>query len=696
MSFLGEIRRRKVFRVAAVYAVVGWLIIQVVGSIAGPLRLPEWLETVTIVLLIAGFPIAVILAWAFDITPGGIVSTPPATQADAKADPGQKFSYVVQSLVLLAVGFLVVDQYLLDRPPVDSLRMAGPDAQTHVNRFDLALPEGRSLRATDAGAVALSPDGRRFVYNTDDGLYLRSMDTLEARLIPGTQERLWSPVFTPDGRSVVFATESGQMRLSIDGGVPIALADSDALDSRSAPRPAPDGSVLYYEFQRGVLRATDTGGDPEILFAIPPEYEAFGPILLPDGNAVLLSLAPRGGNSWDNSEIAVEILSTGERRVLVERGSDARYVPTGHIVYRSGDILYGIAFDPDSLSVSGVPVPLVQGIMGPGPGVDLPAGNFDISSDGTLVYITGTAAGRKRSVLTWVDRLGIEEPLGFDAGIIAYPRLSPDGSRIAFATRDETPQVWVGDLTRRSLTRLTDGVDGLSPVWSPDGTRVIYGANRSILSRRADASTPAEQVIDFGISTLPNDRYYPRAISPDGQTLFTSSSEPPRRLGLLHVGAATGAEPLIVAQGEQVSAELSPDGGWLAYDSSESGSFEIYVRPYPDLEGSRTQISTSGGQDPVFSRDGTELFYWSDPGTIMSVTIETGPRGELVAGLPRTIVQGPYLHENIARQFDVSNDGERFVVLKPVNTSVADDADGARIVIVQNWFSELERLVPAE
>jgi Tol biopolymer transport system component len=301
--------------------------------------------------------------------------------------------------------------------------------------------------------------------------------------------------------------------------------------------------------------------------------------------------------------------------------------------------------------------------------------------------------------LTWVDRMGNEEPVGFEPRIFAYPRLSPDGSRIAFATREETADVWVGNLTRLSLTRLTEnGEDGLSPVWSPDGTRIIYGTARALFWRRSDGSTAAEQLVDFGEDMLPEDRYYPRSISPDGRTLFTSSAEPPRDIGVMRLGVDVGAEPLIATQGEQVGPELSPDGHWLTYDSNESGRFEVYVRPYPNIGDSRVQVSTNGGMDPVFSRDGTELFYWVDPGTIMSVTVRTGQNGEFVADLPRTAASGEYIKGNVARQYDVSSDGERFVVLKRADAAAAaaNDSDRARLVIVQNWFAELERLIPTD
>lgn len=702
MSLLGEIKRRKVFQVAAVYAVVAWLIIQVVGAVAEPLSLPEWFDTVVIVLLAVGFPVAVILAWAFDITPEGIRSASPTTAADVKVhSAGQRFSYFSQALVLVAVGFLVVDQYLFDEPLRPTSGDLSLSSDQPVNRFEYRLPEGQYLSngGMTSGAIALSPDGRHIVYSTQDGLYVRSMDSLEARPLNGAAGV--APSFAPDGKSIVYMTGGEHQRVSIAGGTPFSIARGEgAFDVTPVPRWGSDGSILFHsmgasEESSGIYRLPAAGGEPELLIAIPREYEAYGPTLLPDGDTVLFSLAPTGANTWVNAQIAGQSLATGERRVLVERGRDARYVKSGHLVYGLGSALYGVAFDADTLTVSGAPVQLVDDVMTAGLGIDAPSANFDIADDGTLVYLSGAAPeSRSRTLLTWVDRMGNEAPLGFEPRIFAYPRLSPNGSRIAFAIREEQTGVWVGDLARRTLTQLSPDAESISPVWATDGSRLIYGLSRSdrtsmIVSQPSDGSVAAEPVFAWeSVATR-----YPRSISPDGRILLVSNSGPPRDIGMLRLNGGAQIETLIATAGEEISAELSPDGRWLAYDSDESGRFEVYVRPFPNVNESRIQISVEGGRDPLFSRDGRELFYWLNPGTIMSVPVEYEPDGTFSAGLPRIVVQGDYVNQNAARQYDVSADGERFVVLKRIER---DNAEPARIIIVQNWVEELKSLVPSD
>jgi len=700
MSFLGEIKRRKVFQVAAVYAVVAWLVIQIVGAVNDPLNLPDWVDTVVIVLLAAGFPIAVILGWVFDITPEGIRSTAEAAVEAKTRTAGERFGYISQALVLVAVGFLVVDQYLFDEQANAPSSNANASAVRPVNRFEHRFPDNQELIGTLIGSIALSPDGRHIVYSTREGLYLRAMDELEAHPLRGAFGT--APSFAPDGESIVYLARDEYQRVSITGGTPISIAvEVGASDVTPAPRWASDGSILFTSFGagelgRGIYRLPAAGGEPELLVEIPPEYEAYGPTLLPDGDTLLFSLARNGANTWVDSQIVSQSLTSGDRRVLVERGRDARYLNTGHLVYGLGSALYGIAFDPDALTVIGTPVQLVDDVLTAGLGVDAPSANFDIADDGTLVYLSGTAVeGRSQTSLTRVDRTGNEQPLGFEPRIFAYPRLSPDGSRIAFAIREEQAGVWVGDLTRRTLTPLSPAGQSIAPVWDVDGSRVIYALNsvdesdRAIVSQPADGSVEAETIFAARSAEM----MYPRAMSSDGRVLLVSNDGPPRDIGMLRLDGVAGIEPLIATGAEEVSGELSPDGRWLAYDSDESGRSEIYVRPFPNVGDSRLQISVEGGVDPLFSRDGRELFYWSEPGTIMSVELQYDADGGLSASLPQVVIQGDYAKNNTARQYDVSADGEYFVVLKRAETG---EREPPRIVIVQNWVEELNSVVPRD
>jgi hypothetical protein len=689
MTFLGEIRRRKVFQVATVYAVVAWILIQVVTAVEAPLNLPDWVDTLVIVLLAAGFPVALLLGWIFDITPDGITTTvaEPAASTKSGVPSGQQLTYVTHTLVLLAVGFLVVNEFVFDEPRGVAEQRTAIAGTGIVNRFEFKVPEDQALDAVRWGAIAISPDGRRFAYITDDGIYLRSMGSIEPRLIPGTDEAISGMTFAADGQSVFYGSEGGLKQASIDNGGPLPASVAGERQSWSLGlRRGVDNSVLYYENRVGIFRMTP-GGPPELLIEVSTDFEAYGPQPLPGGDEILFAVAPRGPNTWDNGQIVVHRLSTGEQTVLVEHGSDPRYVETGHIVYGFGGALYGVAFDPATHAVSSSPVPLVQGVMTGGEGIDTPSHNFDISADGTLVYVAGSSPGRSRVTLVWVDRDGNEVPLGFEERIMAYPRLSPDGSRVAFATRGERNDVWVGDLARRTMSRLTVVAEGLSPVWSPDGSQLLYGYVRSLVSQAADGSTPP-------VTILPEDegspRWYPRSMSSDGSLLLLSSSEPPRDIGIFPIDGSAGARSLIATAGDEISPELSPDGRWLAYDSSESGRFEIYVRPFPDLDRGRIQVSVNGGRDPLFSREGDRLFYWVDPGTIMGVDIELDANGNLSAGIPRVVVRGDFVRENAARQYDISLDGDRFLVLRRAGRA---GRLAASIMIVQNWVDELQRLV---
>jgi len=688
MSFLSEIRRRKVFQVATVYAVVAWILIQVVTAIEAPLNLPDWADTLVIVLLAVGFPVALILGWVFDLTPEGIAATGPEPTGteSSRQTPGQTFSYVTQAMVLLAVGFLVANEFAFDRRQGAIERAAMTDGAAPVNRFEIDLPAAQALGALATGAIAISPDGRRFAFASGSGIYLRSMDSIESRLIADTEGNTQGMTFTSDGQFVIFSEKGGLKRVSISGGTPLALPLEQGRQAAIySPRRGPDDSILYYDRYVGIVRITKNG-ETERLADIAPDLEAYGPALLPGGEHVLLAVAPRGANSWDNSRIVAYKVSTGEQTVLIERGSDPRFVATGHIVYGFGGTIFAVAFDPASLTVTGTPVPLIQGVVAGGVGIDVPSHNFDVSADGTLVYITGWSPGRTPASLVWVDRDGVEQSLGFEPRIIAYPRLSPDGSRVAFATREGRTDIWVGDLARRSLTRLTVDGEGLAPVWSPDGLQLFHGGNRRIFRRAFDGSTAPESILDFSDAPA---TYYPRSISSDGSILLVSESEPPRDIGMFRIGGDR-VQGLISTPTQEISPELSPDGRWLAYDSDESGRFEVYVRPFPDVGSGRTQVSIEGGRDPLFSRDGRALFFWSDPGTIMSVDIENDSDGSFAVGVPHAVVEGDYLRANVSRQYDVAADGSRFLVLKPVALA---ERQSARIMVVQNWLAEVQRLV---
>jgi len=711
-SFLGEIKRRKVFQVAAVYAVVSWLIIQIVDVIGDPLSLPPWLDTVVIILLAAGFPIAVILAWAFDLTSHGIKTDAEVrTAGTAPRSPGQGVTFGIQILVLVAVGFLVVDQYLLEpRAGSASATSAGTvDMSGAVDRFDYELPEGRSFRSMNRRVIAVSPDGRSFVYNAADGFYLRRMDELEARLIPGTEApeaaafgtRASTPAFSPDGQAVAYYdTESRRLvRVALNGGPPVPISEiGREPTSISWER---DGTILYADFG-GIHRISEDGGTPERIVTMTEGLVTYGPSLLSDGDTLLFSMGSRG--SSDAVQVVAQSLSTGERATLVESGGAARYLPTGHLVYVLGDTLFGIAFDTGTLTVSGSAVPLVQGVMRLG-GVFSSAGGanqlaqFDIAEDGTLAYVTETAAESRRS-LVWVDRTGQEEAIPVDPGGYVYPRISPDGTRVALDERGANNAIWVHHFAGGTTMRLaTSDLGGQYPIWSLDSVRIAF---QSVGTRNIDWSAANNTGTTERLATLLDQvstNVFPFFFSPSGMSLVfrSRSSSQSIDIGMVAIDNDSEAVWLLQEPYTETNAELSLDGRWMAYQSNESGRFQIYVSPFPNVDGDKQLVSNAGGERPLWSRDGSELFYLEPgpPVRMISVAVETSETTFSYDPDRRPIFDPwPYrgLGTPAGRPYDVSRDGERFLAIKD------GGADGAtpQIIIVQNWFEDVRRLIPTE
>ena len=342
-----------------------------------------------------------------------------------------------------------------------------------VTRLSVPLA-GQQLALEAGGQVALSPDGTLLAYAANDQLYLRPLAEMQATAISGTEDAQ-DPLFSPDGQWIGFWRAGRLHKISVNGGAVIQL--SAAPDWQGATW-GQDDAILFARFNAGVLRVAGTGGEPEVLIPLSADEGIIRrPQMLPGGEAVLFTFSRAGRGAWDrDAQVVAEVLRTGERRVLVPLGMDARYLPTGHLAYMQERTVFVVPFDPERLEVTGPAVPLIENVsLYRGSGVV----QFATSSTGTLVYVPLTLGGGSPT-LTWVDRDGGEEPVaGVDGRSFEYPRLSPAGSRIAIGIRGVNTDLWIHDVARGGLSRLTfDPGEDETPLWTPDGQSITYAATR--------------------------------------------------------------------------------------------------------------------------------------------------------------------------------------------------------------------------
>jgi serine/threonine-protein kinase len=338
----------------------------------------------------------------------------------------------------------------------------------------------------------------------------------------------------------------------------------------------------------------------------------------------------------------VQSIRTGTRTLILEGGSDARYLSTGHLAYARGNTLLAAGFDATRLTVSGEAIAVAEGLRRTNtPGSDSAAANYSVSDEGTLAFLTGGASADRR-LLVWVDRQGREIPLEAPPRAYVYPRISPDGTRAAVRIRDQQRDIWTWDFERKTLTRVTFSPgEELYPVWTADSRRLLFDAPGSdglpsVFWQAADGTGTAEQLSDS------RNRPRPFSLSPDGnRVVLRMGNAPPYDLALLLLGPPRRTEALLTTPFNETNAEISPDGRWLVYDSDESGRSEVYVRPFPNVEEGRWQVSRDGGTRPTWSRNGRELFYLTKAGVdavLMSVSIESGEGWR--AGAPTQLFAG--------------------------------------------------------
>jgi serine/threonine-protein kinase len=552
-----------------------------------------------------------------------------------------------------------------------------------VTRFVITLAPGQQLAGTSA--LALSPDGRQLAYVAMDGananrqIFLREMDRVDARPIAGT-EGASNPFFSPDGQWLGFFADGSLKKLPLSGGAAVNLVD---VTNPTGGAWIDEHTIAFASYLSTLQRVSDDGGTPQRLTHFEAgETAHLSPRPLPGGKVVLFSTA-----STRMSAIAVQRIDTGARHDIIQTPEpDAPdYVGPGYVTYAQAGTLLAASFDPER-NRTGTPIAAVPDVL-----------QYSVSATGSLVYVSGKPPAAPQLRLVWVSRDGTEQSVGAPPRNYHPPRLSPDGTRGAVDVIVGDMQVWLYDLARDIFSRFTFEGDNRHAVWAPDGKRLAFMSNRDggqhIFWKRADGSGNAEPV-PAGGSTAPDVLNIPCSWSRDGLLAFARvAPAAPAELSVLRLddGSTTrsgGTAPVFTrTRAAEGAPQLSPDGRWMAYASEESGRREIYVQAYPG-PGGRWQVSSDGGNEPLWSASGRELFYRSGD-RMMGVDIST--EGEFLAGKPRQLFEGSYVRSSagyVRANYDVSPDGQRFLMLKSVEQK---PAALTQIHVVLNWSEELKR-----
>ena len=603
---------------------------------------------------------------------------------DALAQPLWRRALSFAATLLLGVFLAgiyfahIATQRVSSEQPVDS-------APAHVSRFVITPPATAPLANEGDLDLTISPDGQRIAYwavKPDSGnleLYVRELDALEARAIPGTEQRLAglgvprNLFFAYDGKSIGYQTsEGGIVAAAIDGRPPVKIANKVTPAFLGGWWSA-DNTLIFSSVLRLERVSAAGGGVSEPLMPARQAGGVAAPVLLPGGHAVLFHAA---GDS-DGDRVDVLDLDTGQEKTLVKGGSNPAYVDTGHIVFARGDTLMAVPFKASELAVTGDPVALVQGIRRtPGGATD-----FAVSANGTLVYVPGSEEETSTTAIVWVDKTG--KVLGRAVPDLIpnarEPRLSPDGKRLLLVTgQDSEGQLWSYDLSGRPPIPLSLQGNNDYPIWSPDGKQVAFLAGGNAVMLAADGSERVPRMLRAAF-------LLPQFWSQTGELILAAPgghivATPP---------APTGAMRDVIATSESVEfyAVLSPDGRWLAYISNRTGQTEVWVQAYPD--GVPMRVSNSGGIEPLWSLDGQELFYRRGD-AMMAVAVETGTEFSFAA--PKQLFSGPYKQRQYltGRMYDVARDG-RFLMILPGDEKRA--VPPGTIVVVQNFSEELKQRV---
>jgi Tol biopolymer transport system component len=577
--------------------------------------------------------------------------------------------------IVLAIAVIAAVAFYLRRTP--------PPSEKQSVHFTVGPPSKGSFSTglTNESYLSVSPDGTKLAFAAAGAsgvrqIWIRALNSAEALAVRGTENGVL-PFWSPDSQFLGFSADGKLKKVSIfAGGTPETLAETPPTVASWSRQ----GMILFPSANGNWLdRVAESGGAVTPVTTLDASraevYHDF-PEFLPDGNHFLYYASSA---KPENNGIFASSQDSKERKLILNTNSNTAYVSPGYLIFHRQGTLMAQPFDADRLQLSGEAVPVADDIMyDPFFG----AGNFGASENGVLAYRGGT--GTLPKTLAWVNRDGKEQSIPAPPHNYAFPRISPDGQRVAAGIEERESQVWIYDISRDALARLTfEASPNVDPVWTTDGKRIVFkGKGNRLYWQPADGSGTVEELAGGDIS--PN--AIPLSISPNGQELAFSEDRLTRSIYILSFKDRT---PRLFDQSPsyESSPQFSPDGHWIAYISPESGRNEVYVRPYPG-PGGKYQISTEGGVEAMWNPKGRELFY-RDRQRMMAVEY-TATQAAFTAGKPKVLFEGPYMPSpRSSPDYDVSPDGQRFLMVK------AAEQSAEQINVVLNWTADLKPKAPA-
>ncbi len=600
----------------------------------------------------------------------------------AESEPGRPRS--MRPTIIAGAAVVVasaVTAFIVWRPPESPQPIA----------FALAPPGGETLQVNlNQPDLAISHDGRLIAYGhggNDSTIVVRMLDEFGDRPLTNLGELPRSPFFSPDDQWLGYYSGPSNgvgarlMKVTPLGGTPIEIVPVGS-NLRGAAWSQDDVIVFATgNLETGLSRVSASGGEPEVLTrpdATADEVDHFWPVIMPDGKHVVFSITRRTAGLDRATDLAVLDLATRKSRVIRKGGSYPRFVATGHLLFATDAGVYAAPFDPVACEFRGEAVRVIENVAYK---TTSGAADFDVSDAGTLTFIAGSSASLR--TLAWVDRNGTTTPIPAPPHTYDDVDVSPDGTKAALTRSDNgMPSLYVFDFARGSLTAITPPLHvGQFPVWSPNGRDVYYrgvvdGTAGIYRVSAAGASAPVRI-----LETQAGVNMGPTGITPDGQSLLLTVQAPPGEIHLLNLAGNSSPTRLVADPVSSTNGLVSPDGRWVVYTVSAEGPVNVFMRPFPNVNGDRVQVSVGVGTNPVWSSDSRAIYY-VEQGRNGVWRVDVAPNGQLgapVSILPRRTAD--------AQQIDYVTGAGRIIRVRPVETT----GKGNELRVVLNWFEMLKQ-----